>query len=32
MHDDNKDTKSFTLLKKGLLNDYFLNSIAKSHV
>ena len=32
MHDKNKDTKSFTELRKYLLNGYFFDSIAKSRI
>ena len=32
MHDKNKDTKSFTELRKYLLSGYFFDSIAKSRV
>ena len=32
MHDKNKDTDSFREPRKYLLNDYFLESIAKSHI
>ena len=30
MHDEKKDTKSFSELRKYLLNDYFFDSIVQS--
>ena len=32
MHDKNEDTKSFTELRKYLLNEYFFDSIGKSQI
>ena len=32
MHDKNKDTKSFTELRKYLLNGYFFDSIGNSQI